>query len=47
MGQTGVTPYNYIYITAAVLLLVWLALTAVTVTARLRRTEKESRQMFK
>lgn len=47
MGQTGVTPYNFIYITAAVLLLVWLALTAVTVTARLRRTEKASRQLFK
>jgi len=46
MWQMGESPYNFLYI-AAVLILIWLALSVGTVVVKMRRTEKESSRSFK
>lgn len=46
MGQNGITPYDFLYISVALLLLAWLALTVVTVVMHVHRRDEESRRRF-
>lgn len=47
MGQAGMMPYGVLYLAAAVLLLIWLALSVIASELRLYRREKESRRRFR
>lgn len=47
MGQTGMTPYEFLYLLAASLLLLWLALSVITLEFRLHQRERKSREQFR
>ncbi|MEY8339020.1 ATP-binding protein [Lachnospiraceae bacterium 62-35] len=46
MGWEKMTPYYFLYMAVALLLLAWLALTVITVVIRLHQRDEESRQQF-
>lgn len=47
MGQTGMTPYEFLYLLAGSLLLLWLALSVITLKFRLHQRERKSREQFR
>lgn len=47
MAHAGITPYNILYTAAALLLLLWLALTVIAVNLRLYRRERENKRRFR
>ena len=47
MGQTGMTPYEFLYLLAASWLLLWLALSVITLKFRLHQRERKGREQFR
>lgn len=47
MGQTGMTPYEFLYLLAVSWLLLWLALSVITLKFRLHQRERKGREQFR